>query len=121
MGVGDRVEMRLHHFPRISGLILHLSAHCVKIPDKGNSGRKELIVAHNLRVFVVGKGGWQSLEAAAHTASIVRKQRGMNAGTQLPFSFLFSPGPQAMRWCPPPLGWVSHFKEPQKITRYKEL
>ena len=34
-------------------------------------------------------------EAAGPTASLAKEQRGVDAGAQLTFSFLFSPGPQS--------------------------
>lgn len=43
----------------------------------------------------------QSLEAAGHCG---QEEREMNAGTQFPVSFLFSPGPHLMEQCQPQVG-----------------
>lgn len=43
------------------------------------------------RPTMTGEPWWQDYEAAGHIASTARKQREMNAGTHLTFSFLFSP------------------------------
>lgn len=37
--------------------------------------------------------------------SLIRK-REMNIAIQVSFSFLISPGPQAIKWCLPHLGWI---------------
>ena len=42
---------------------------------------------------MVGKVRQQEREASGHMASTVRKQRETDAGAQLTFSFLCSPGP----------------------------
>lgn len=45
-----------------------------------------------LQSIVMGKAWRQEREAAGHVASTVRKQREMDAGAQLAFSFLFRVG-----------------------------
>lgn len=42
----------------------------------------------------------QALEATAWIASAIKKQKALNAGAQLAFSFLLIPGPQTMECCP---------------------
>lgn len=50
---------------------------------------------------IVGKAWWQERQAAGHVASTVRKQKEMDVGAQLTFSFLFGPGTQSMGWYHP--------------------
>lgn len=47
----------------------------------------------------MGKSWGQECEAAAHIASIVRKQREMKVGIQLKVPFVFSLRPQTMEFC----------------------
>lgn len=54
-----------------------------------------------LRVWCISVGkAWQL--AYDVTTSAVRMT---DAAAQLPFSFVFSPGPQPMGWCHPYAGW----------------
>jgi hypothetical protein len=46
----------------------------------------------------MGKARCQKSTKVCHIASVVRKQREMDSGTQFNFSFAFSPGPQPMGW-----------------------
>lgn len=56
--------------------------------DKINLTREVFLGVCSLRVqsFVMEKAWWQRGAAAGHMASAIRKQREMNAGTQLTFS-----------------------------------
>lgn len=47
---------------------------------------------------MVGKVRWQEHEAIGDMAATIRKVRDMSVRAQLASSFLFSPGPQLMRW-----------------------
>lgn len=67
---------------------------CDKVSDKGTQGR----AYPGLPLQV-------SSEAAGHIAFKARKQREEDAGAQLTFSSLLSPGPQLMEWCYPHSGW----------------
>lgn len=62
--------------------------------------RLTVLEAHSPRphLTMVRKSWWQEVEAGGHIACRVRKQRMMGACVQLPFSFLFSPGPQPIAW-----------------------
>lgn len=48
-------------------------------------------------------GGWQAPWAAAHVISSQEAERGVNADTQLPYSFLFILEPQTLGRIPPQL------------------
>lgn len=70
-------------------------------------GDKVLILAGSLRELSKGGEAWrQEYKAAGRTAPTVRKQREGNAGAQLIFSFVCSPGPQPLGWHLPHSGWV---------------
>lgn len=55
-------------------------------------------MAHGLRLqsVMAGRNGGQRYEAAGHIVFKVRKQRQMDVGTSLAFSFLCSPRPQSI-------------------------
>lgn len=55
----------------------------------------------SVQAVIVGKSQWQKLEAAARTAPTARKQRVMNHGAQIAFSFLFSQGLSPREWMLP--------------------
>jgi hypothetical protein len=86
--------------------------YCDQIPGKSNS-RKSLFWLTVLRYSPSWQrrhGGGSSRQLVTF-ASPVRKQGLINTGAQLIFSFVFSPGPQPVRWCrpqlagPQPVGW----------------
>lgn len=90
-------------------LCISCLSHCYdKLPNQRNLGERGFLWAPNLRVQsnMVGKAWWQEHEAGV-TWHPVRKQKEVNTGAQLSFSFLFSPVPQSMRWGCPRLEWSS--------------
>lgn len=65
-----------------------------KTPDKRNSKKGG---GEGVHITRVGKMWLQGPEETSHVASMLRKQRQMNAGTQ-PTFFLFRIEPQPMKW-----------------------
>lgn len=78
----------------------------IKYPGKGNLMGKGLVLAVCSRVqaFMAGKLWWRGREETGHSASAGRKQRSVDASTQLAFSFICNPEPNVKEWYCPPLG-----------------
>lgn len=100
-------------------LISYFSHYCDTLPNKGNLREEGFLFAHGLKTQQVGEDKsmrWQV------TLCPWQGNGEMNAGTQFPFSFLFSLLPQQMEQCYPHSGCLSSsvkasWKHPQRQTR----
>lgn len=54
----------------------------------------------------LGMSWWQEHEATVHFVPVIKKQKEINAGPQLPFSFSLSLVPQPTESCHPYSWWV---------------
>lgn len=61
---------------------------------------------------MAGKSWQLEFEAAGHLTFTAGNQKETDAGAQLGFLILISPGPQSMRWRLPLLGHSSDFHQP---------
>lgn len=73
----------------------YFSVAVTKCPHHSSLREKGFVWIHSLgeQFIMVGKAWQQEYKAAGHTVS-VRTQKAMNAGAQLTFSCLYSPGSQ---------------------------
>lgn len=89
---------------RKSILVASLIAATKYLTTWGNLMEEGLTLTHVSRVQFIRVEMLGEHEAADHI--VVRKQGVMNAGAQLPCSFLFTSRPQAMACCSPELRWI---------------
>lgn len=77
----------------------------MKYPQGRNSWVERLIWDYHCREYSPPWWGRRHGRQKHHTSYMVRKQRGMNAGTQLTFSFIIQVGSQAVEWNHSHSGW----------------